>query len=135
MRSPECPGRRVLCHARMAQWWHQVCLARKAGKGSDLAALLLHGKAFPCQCKGRKFLLERGGLEMEKLWKQRSLIDAVDPNPQGWLRGGATEGLFCSRVKNPIFIPHKSSKCTCDRRRANTRIEGSVCHSSASLFQ
>lgn len=32
-----------------------------------LAALLLHSKAFPCQCKARKFLFERGDLEMEKL--------------------------------------------------------------------
>lgn len=35
--------------------------------GSDLAALLLHRKAFPCQSEGGKFLIERGDLEMEKL--------------------------------------------------------------------
>ena len=46
---------------------HFAGLSRKAGKGSDLAAVFLNRKALPSQCKGRKFLLERRGLESEKL--------------------------------------------------------------------
>lgn len=46
---------------------HFAGLSGKAGKGSDLAALFLSRKALPSQCKGTKFLLERGGLEIEKL--------------------------------------------------------------------
>ena len=46
---------------------HFAGLSGKAGKGGDLAALFLSRKALPSQCKGTKFLLERGGLEIEKL--------------------------------------------------------------------
>lgn len=49
-------------------------LLGKAGKGSDPAALFLNRKALPSQCKGRKFLLERGGLDSEGLGKQCNLI-------------------------------------------------------------